>query len=66
MKHKFIEGDTVYYVINSIFVREATVLKSGGGFCTIKFADTNGGTLVRKISCFPIEKSLKYKPNVTN
>ena len=36
------EGDKVYFVSSSVFVKEATVIRSGGGFVTIKFATNNG------------------------
>ena len=39
---RFNEGDRVYFIASSIFVKEATVIRSAGGFCTIKF-DTNNG-----------------------
>lgn len=49
---RFNEGDTVYFVASSIFVRKAKVVRTVGGFCTITF-DGNGncgtsGTRVRE------------------
>ena len=49
---RFIEGDTVYFIASSIFVRKAKVVRNAGGFCTIIF-DGNGncgisGTRVRE------------------
>ena len=41
---KFNEGDTVYFVASSIFVRKAKVVRNAGGFCTIRFSDGNCGT----------------------
>lgn len=43
MKKKFNTGDTVYFVSNSIFVKEATVVRCAGGFVTIKFDKSNTG-----------------------
>ena len=42
MVSKYKEGDKVYFVSSSVFVKEATVIRSGGGFVTIKFATNNG------------------------
>ena len=49
---RFNEGDTVYFIASSIFVRKAKVVRNAGGFCTIIF-DGNGncgtsGTRVRE------------------
>ena len=38
---RFNEGDTVYFIASSIFVKKAKVLRNAGGFCTIQF-DGNG------------------------
>lgn len=38
MVSKYKEGDKVYFVSSSVFVKEATVIRSSGGFVTIKFA----------------------------
>lgn len=42
MVSKYKEGDKVYFVSSSVFVKEAIVIRSGGGFVTIKFATNNG------------------------
>ena len=42
MVSKYKEGDKVYFVSSSVFVKEATVIRSSGGFVTIKFATNNG------------------------
>ena len=57
---KFNEGDTVYFVASSIFVRKAKVVRNTGGFCTIIF-DGNGncgtsGTCVRESKLYRTEK----------
>ena len=41
---RFNEGDTVYFIASSIFVRKAKVVRNAGGFCTIRFSDGNCGT----------------------
>ena len=54
------EGDTVYFVASSIFVRKAKVVRNAGGFCTIIF-DGNGncgasGTRVRESKLYRTEE----------
>lgn len=34
MVSKYKEGDKVYFVSSSVFVKEATVIRSSGGFVT--------------------------------
>ena len=42
---RFNEGDTVYFIASSVFVRKAKVVRNAGGFCTIIFeGDGNCGT----------------------
>lgn len=48
-------GDVVYFVSSSIFVRKATIISIAGGFCTIKFEDTRGGTRVRLSKIYKTE-----------
>ena len=43
MNTKLNTGDTVYFVSNIIFVKEATVVRCAGGFVTIKFDKSNTG-----------------------
>lgn len=42
MVSKYKEGDKVYFVSSSVFIKEATVIRLSGGFVTIKFATNNG------------------------
>ena len=51
MVSKYKEGDKVYFVSSSVFVKEATVIRSGGGFVTIKFATNNGNDGPSGIRC---------------
>ena len=56
----FIEGDIVYFIASSIFVRKAKVVRNAGGFCTIIF-DGNGncgisGTRVRESKLYRTEE----------
>lgn len=56
----FIEGDTVYFIASSIFVKKAKVVRNAGGFCTITF-DGNGncgtsGTRVRESKLYRTEE----------
>ena len=41
---RFNEGDVVYFVSSSVFIKKATVIRNAGGFCTIRFEDGNCGT----------------------
>lgn len=34
---KFNEGDVVYFISSSVFIKKATVIRNAGGFCTIRF-----------------------------
>ena len=57
---RFNQGDTVYFVASSIFVRKAKVVRNTGGFCTITF-DGNGncgtsGTRVRVSKLYRTEE----------
>ena len=60
---RFNEGDTVYFIASSIFVRKAKVVRNTGGFCTIIF-DGNGncgtsGTRVRESKLYRTEEEAK-------
>lgn len=60
---QFNEGDTVYFIASSIFVRKAKVVRNAGGFCTIIF-DGNGncgtsGTRVRESKLYRTEEEAK-------
>ena len=52
--NKYNVGDTVYFIANGYHIREATVIRAGSGFCTIKFNDneTPAGTRVRESKLF--------------
>lgn len=57
---RFNEGNTVYFVASSIFVRKAEVVRNTGGFCTIVF-DGNGnfgtsGTRIHKSKLYRTEE----------
>lgn len=51
---KYDAGDIVFFISNGYHIREATVIRAGGGFCTIKFNDneTPAGTRVRESKLF--------------
>ena len=38
--NRFNLGDTVFFIANGYHIREATVIRTGSGLCTIKFNDT--------------------------
>ena len=52
--NKYNVGDTVFFIANGYHIREAVVIRTGGGFCTIKFNDneTPAGTRVRESKLF--------------
>lgn len=59
---QFNEGDVVYFVSSSIFIKKATVIRNTGGFCTIRFSDGNcgtSGTRVRKSKLYRTEEAKK-------
>ena len=51
---KYNVGDIVFFISNGYNIREATVIRCGSGFCTIKFNDneTLAGTRVRESKLF--------------
>lgn len=51
---KYNVGDIVFFISNGYHIREATVIRAGGGFCTFKFNDneTPAGTRVRDSKLF--------------
>lgn len=52
--NKYDVNDIVFFISNGYHIREATVIRAGGGFCTIKFNDneTPAGTRVRESKLF--------------
>lgn len=59
---KFNEGDVVYFLSSSIFIKKATVIRNAGGFCTIRFEDGNcgtSGTRVRESKLYRTEEEAK-------
>lgn len=57
---RFNEGDTVYFIASSIFVKKVKVVRNAGGFCTIVFSDNGNcgpsGTRVRESKLYRTEK----------
>lgn len=59
---RFNEGDVVYFLSSSVFIKKATVIRNAGGFCTIRFSDGNCGTFgtrVRKNKFYHTEEAKK-------
>ncbi|WP_337467580.1 hypothetical protein [Holdemanella biformis] len=59
---QFNEGDVVYFVSSSIFIKKATVIRNSGGFCTIRFSNGNcgtSGTRVRESKLYHTEEEAK-------
>lgn len=44
---RFNEGNVVYFIASSVFIKKATVIRNAGGFCTIIFdGNHQHGTLL--------------------
>lgn len=59
---QFNEGDVVYFISSSVFIKKATVIRNAGGFCTIRFSDGNcgtSGTRVRESKLYRTEEEAK-------
>lgn len=59
---KYNEGDVVYFVSSSIFIKKATVVRNAGGFCTIRLEEGNcgiSGTRVRESKLYCTEEEAK-------
>lgn len=59
---QFNEGDVVYFVSSSIFIKKAAVVRNASGFCTIRFEDGNcgtSGTRVRESKLYRTEEEAK-------
>ncbi len=59
---KFVAGDIAYFIESSSIIRQVTVLRNSGGFCTICFDTENGspsGIRVRESKLFKTEKEAK-------
>lgn len=67
MANKYNPGDTAFLVESNRFIREVKILKVGGGFYTIRFADSDGGIKVKEHRLFATkedaEVSLPKKDN---
>lgn len=52
--NRFNLSDTVFFIANGYHIREATVIRTGAHFCTIKLNDneTPAGTRVRESKLF--------------
>lgn len=56
---KYPNGTLVYIIQSKRFIREATVIRYGSGFYTIRFTDSYGGTRLREDRLFPSEEDAK-------
>ena len=70
MPNKYSPGDTAYIVESNRIIREVKVLKTAGGFTTLRFTDSEGGIKLRESRLFPTkedaEASLPKKTTRTN
>ena len=69
--NKYDVNDVVFFISNGYHIREATVIRAGGGFCTIKFNDneTPAGTRVRESKLFKTKLEAEVvveKKNITH
>lgn len=60
---KYPNGTLVYIIQSKRFIREATVIRYGSGFYTIRFTDSCGGTRLREDRLFPSEEDAKAQIN---
>ena len=63
---RFNEGDVVYFISSSVFIKKATVIRNAGGFCTIRFSDGNcgiSGTRVRESKLYHTEEEAELLQN---
>ena len=63
---QFNEGDVVYFISSSVFIKKATVIRNAGGFCTIRFSDGNcgtSGTRVRESKLYHTEEEAELLQN---
>ena len=63
---QFNEGDVVYFISSSVFIKKATVIRNAGGFCTIRFSDGNcgtSGTRVRESELYHTEEEAELLQN---
>ena len=63
---RFNEGDAVYFISPSVFIKKATVIRNAGGFCTIRFSDGNcgtSGTRVRESELYHTEEEAELLQN---
>ena len=73
MANHYNPGDIAYIVQSALVVREVMVHSISGGFCTLRFTDTNGGIKVRESRLFPTreaaeatlprQKAIPYHPH---
>ena len=62
----FNEGDVVYFISSSVFIKKAAVIRNAGGFCTIRFSDGNcgtSGTRVRESKLYHTEEEAELLHN---
>ena len=57
MPNKYSPGDTAFLVESGRFIREVKIIKQTGDFCTLRFADSNGGIKVRESRLFPTKEA---------
>ena len=63
---KFNEGDVVYFISSSVFIKKATVIRNAGEFCTIRFSDGDcgtSGTRVRESKLYRTEEEVELLQN---
>ena len=63
---RFNEGDVVYFISSSVFIKKATVIRNAGGFFTIRFSDGNcgtSGTRVRESKLYHTEEEAELLQN---
>lgn len=56
---KYPNGTLVYIIQSKRFIREATVIRYGSGFYTIRFTDSRGGIRLREDRLFSSEEEAR-------
>lgn len=56
---KFKVEGKAFIVVSSIFVKEVYVVKSSGGFCLIRYTNSDDGYRVRESRLFATEEEVK-------
>lgn len=57
-------GDIAWIVESTIFVKEVEIVNVRGGFATLRFKDSNGGTRVRESRLYKTKEEAEKAANL--